>query len=52
MSPAGSSPPSSTTVLRLTAGLFCYAVAFVTALASGKRQRLGDMAARTLVVHI
>jgi uncharacterized RDD family membrane protein YckC len=40
------------TVLRLIDGLFSYAVAFVTALASHKRQRLGDMAARTLVVHI
>ena len=32
-------------------GLFSYAVAFFTALASGKRQRLGDMAAHTLVVR-
>jgi uncharacterized RDD family membrane protein YckC len=39
------------TLLRLIDGLFCYAVAFVTALASGKRQRLGDMAAHTLVVR-
>ena len=39
------------TVLRLIDGLFCYAVAFVSVLASAKRQRLGDMAARTLVVR-
>jgi uncharacterized RDD family membrane protein YckC len=39
------------TLLRLIDGLFCYAVAFVTVLVSTKRQRLGDMAARTLVVR-
>jgi uncharacterized RDD family membrane protein YckC len=39
------------TLLRLIDGLFCYAVAFVTVLVSVKRQRLGDMAARTLVVR-
>jgi uncharacterized RDD family membrane protein YckC len=39
------------TLLRLVDGLFCYTVAFVTVLASAKRQRLGDMAARTLVVR-
>jgi uncharacterized RDD family membrane protein YckC len=39
------------TVLRLIDGLFCYAVAFVSVLASAKRQRGGDMAARTLVVR-
>lgn len=39
------------TVLRVIDGLFGYTVAFVTVLISGKRQRLGDMAARTLVVH-
>ena len=38
------------TVLRLVDGLFSYLVAFITALASGKQQRLGDMAAHTLVV--
>jgi uncharacterized RDD family membrane protein YckC len=32
-------------------GLFSYLVAFVTVLISEKRQRLGDMAAHTLVVH-
>ena len=40
------------TLLRLIDGLFSYAVAFVTVLVSGKRQRLGDMAAHTLVVRI
>jgi uncharacterized RDD family membrane protein YckC len=39
------------TLLRLIDGLFSYLVAFITVLASGKRQRLGDMAARTLVVR-
>jgi uncharacterized RDD family membrane protein YckC len=39
------------TVLRLVDGLFSYLVAFVTVLASGQRQRLGDMAAHTLVVR-
>ena len=39
------------TLLRLIDGLFFYAVAFVTVLVSAKRQRLGDMAARTLVVR-
>ena len=39
------------TVLRLIDGLFSYLVAFVTVLASAKRQRLGDMAAHTLVVR-
>jgi uncharacterized RDD family membrane protein YckC len=39
------------TVLRIIDGLFSYLVAFVTVLASAKRQRLGDMAARTLVVR-
>jgi uncharacterized RDD family membrane protein YckC len=39
------------TLLRIVDGLFCYAVAFFTALASAKRQRIGDLAAHTLVVH-
>ena len=39
------------TVLRLVDGLICYGVAFVVVLATPKRQRLGDMAARTLVVR-
>jgi uncharacterized RDD family membrane protein YckC len=39
------------TVVRLIDGLFSYLVAFITVLASAKRQRLGDMAARTLVVR-
>jgi uncharacterized RDD family membrane protein YckC len=39
------------TLLRLVDGLFTYAVAFVVALTSDKRQRLGDMAAHTLVVR-
>ena len=39
------------TVLRLVDGLFSYLVAFITALTSSKRQRLGDMAANTLVVR-
>lgn len=39
------------TVLRIIDGLFSYLVAFITVLASAKRQRLGDMAAHTLVVR-
>lgn len=39
------------TVLRLVDGLLSYLVAFVTVLASQKNQRLGDMAAHTLVVR-
>ncbi len=37
------------TLLRLIDGLFGYLVGFVAVLASSKRQRLGDMVARTLV---
>ena len=39
------------TLLRLIDGLFSYLVAFITVLVSSKRQRLGDMAAHTLVVR-
>jgi uncharacterized RDD family membrane protein YckC len=39
------------TLLRLVDGLFDYLVAFITVLLSGKNQRLGDMAAHTLVVR-
>src|SRR5215203_759626 len=39
------------TVLRIVDGLFSYLVAFVAVLATQKRQRLGDMAAHTRVVH-
>ncbi len=39
------------TVLRIVDGFFFYLVAFVTVLASQKNQRLGDMAAGTLVVR-
>lgn len=39
------------TLLRIVDGLFIYLVAFVAVLATQKRQRLGDMAARTLVVR-
>lgn len=39
------------TVLRIVDGLFSYLVAFVAVLASHKNQRLGDMAAHTLVVR-
>jgi uncharacterized RDD family membrane protein YckC len=38
-------------LLRLIVGLFSYLVAFVAVLISGKNQRLGDMAAHTLVVR-
>ncbi|HEX2728466.1 MAG TPA: RDD family protein, partial [Rubrobacteraceae bacterium] len=39
------------TLLRIVDGLFSYLVAFIAVLATEKRQRLGDMAARTLVVR-
>jgi uncharacterized RDD family membrane protein YckC len=39
------------TVLRLVDGLFAYLVAFIVVLSSEKRQRLGDMAASTLVIR-
>ena len=39
------------TVLRLVDGFFSYLVAFIAVLASQKNQRLGDMAAGTLVVR-
>lgn len=39
------------TVLRIIDGLFLYLVAFIVVLISGKNQRLGDMAAGTLVVR-
>ena len=39
------------TLLRLIDGLFSYLVAFISVLISAKRQRLGDMAAHTLVVR-
>jgi beta-phosphoglucomutase-like phosphatase (HAD superfamily) len=38
------------TVLRIVDGLFSYLAAFVAVLASHKNQRLGDIAAHTLVV--
>jgi uncharacterized RDD family membrane protein YckC len=39
------------TVLRIVDGLLGYTVAFIAVLTSEKRQRLGDMAAQTLVVR-
>jgi uncharacterized RDD family membrane protein YckC len=39
------------TLLRIVDGLFSYLVAFVAVVATHKRQRLGDMAAHTLVVR-
>lgn len=39
------------TVLRIVDGLLSYLVAFIAVLASNKNQRLGDMAAHTLVVR-
>ena len=39
------------TLFRLVDGLFSYLVAFIAVLISGKNQRLGDMAAHTLVVR-
>jgi uncharacterized RDD family membrane protein YckC len=39
------------TVFRLVDGLASYVVALASVLVTPKRQRLGDMAAHTLVVH-
>jgi uncharacterized RDD family membrane protein YckC len=39
------------TVVRIVDGLFFYLVAFITVVASARNQRLGDMAAHTLVVR-
>ena len=39
------------TLLRIIDGLFGYLVGFIAVMASAKRQRLGDMAAHTLVVR-
>lgn len=39
------------TVLRTVDGFFSYLVAFVAVLASRNHQRIGDMAAHTLVVR-
>jgi uncharacterized RDD family membrane protein YckC len=46
----GPGKASIRTVLRLVDGLLGYLVAFVVVLASPRRQRIGDMAAHTLVV--
>ena len=47
----GLSTAALRTVLRLIDGLFGYLVGFIAVMASAKRQRLGDMAAHTLVVR-
>jgi uncharacterized RDD family membrane protein YckC len=47
----GFGPASIRTVLRLVDGLAGYLVAYVVVLTSGRRRRLGDMAAHTLVVR-
>lgn len=52
----GTSPPGAgaaliRTLLRIIDGLFAYLVGFIIVLASDRRRRLGDMAARTLVVR-
>src|SRR5215210_1664094 len=39
------------TVVRIVDGIFGYLVGFIAVMASAKRQRLGDMAAHTLVVR-
>lgn len=49
--PPGLAGATVRTVLRVVDGLLSYLVAFIVVLASAKRQRLGDMAARTLVVR-
>lgn len=40
------------TVLRLVDGLLGYLVAWIAVLVSARRQRLGDMAAHTLVIRV
>lgn len=47
----GVSAAAVRTLLRIVDSLFSYAVAFVVALGSDKRQRLGDMVAHTLVIR-
>ena len=47
----GVGPAIIRTLLRIVDGLFFYLVGFIAVLASAKRQRLGDMAAHTLVVR-
>jgi uncharacterized RDD family membrane protein YckC len=49
--PPGMAAAAVRTLLRLVDGMFAYAVAFGVALTNDKRQRLGDMAAHTLVVR-
>ncbi|WP_432969030.1 RDD family protein [Dactylosporangium sp. CA-233914] len=39
------------TVLRIIDGIFAYLIGFIVVLSSQRRRRLGDMAARTLVVR-
>ncbi len=49
--PPGISGAILRTLLRLVDGLFGYLLGYLVVLASPKRQRLGDMAAHTLVVR-
>jgi uncharacterized RDD family membrane protein YckC len=49
--PPGPASAAVRTVLRVVDGLLGDVVAFIVVLTSAKRQRLGDMAARTLVVR-
>ncbi|MHA6795635.1 RDD family protein [Pseudonocardia bannensis] len=49
--PPGAAAATVRTVFRVVDGLFGYLVAFIVVLASPRRQRLGDMAAHTLVVR-
>lgn len=49
--PPGLAAATARTALRLVDGLASYLVAFITVLATAKRQRLGDIAAHTVVVR-
>jgi uncharacterized RDD family membrane protein YckC len=49
--PPGLAPAAVRTALRLVDGLANYLVAFIAVLATAKRQRLGDLAAHTVVVR-
>ena len=49
--PPGLGGAAIRTVLRIVDGLISYLVGFIIVLSSSKRRRLGDMAAKTLVVR-
>jgi uncharacterized RDD family membrane protein YckC len=50
--PPGIGKAAIRTLLRIIDGLFVYLVGFIVVLSSDRRRRLGDMAAKTLVVRV